>query len=104
MKDSAKRKAFDEDGITQVMTYIVKRDFLGTLALMAEEGRGSVSVGSLKIISNHNKQFTLNIDGLYMHVEAMELTHYEGGAPLWVLQLVNKQKTIGRIYFEEMEK
>ena len=77
MKDSAKRKAFDEDGITQVMTYIVKRDFLGTLALMAEEGMGSVSVGNLKIISTHNKQFVLNIEGLYMRFDAMELTYYE---------------------------
>ena len=103
MKDSAKRKAFDEDGITQVMTYIVRRENLDALALMAEGGQGSVEIGCLKIRSTSKKEYTLNIDGLYMHVETMKLTYYEGKQPLWVLQLFSDLYPLGRIYFEEME-
>lgn len=92
----------NDDGLLQVRSYIVKRDDLCALTLMARGGRGCFILGSLNLISTEI-QYTLNIDGLYMHFDAMELTYYEGIAPFWMLQLVNDQKTVGKIYLENLE-
>ena len=81
----------------------MKRDDLYALDFMARGGRGCFILGNLKIRSTHNKQFILNIDGLYMRFDAMELTYYEGITPFWMLRLVNDQKTLGKIYFEDWE-